>query len=214
MDPLNGIVCIPGASSGFGEACARRLARAGWALILVGQRKEGLEALAQELSVPVYVLALDLRDRKAVTQGLGDLPEGFIYCTRAILPSMARRDRGHIILIGSVAGTYPYPGGNVYSATKAFVNLLRPNLRGELGGSRVRITYVEPGLAESKFSLVRYNGDQQRAKAVYQGTEPIRAEDIAEIVFWMANLPCRLNVNRIEVTPPCQSFAGFHIQRG
>ena len=139
--------------------------------------------------------------------------KGLLYCTRAILPGMVARDRGHIVNIGSVAGSYPYPGGNVYGATKAFVRQFSLNLRADLVGTRVRVTNIEPGLAESEFSLVRYKGDDAKAAKTYQGTEPLRPEDIADIVYWTATRPAHVNLNCIEVMPVCQAFAPFAIHR-
>ncbi|MBK8755338.1 MAG: SDR family oxidoreductase [Candidatus Competibacteraceae bacterium] len=139
--------------------------------------------------------------------------KGLLYCTRAILPGMVARQRGHIINIGSVAGSYPYPGGNVYGATKAFVKQFSLNLRADLLGTRVRVTNVEPGLAESEFSLVRFKGDRDKADQTYQGTQPLRPEDIADIVYWAATCPAHININRIEVMPVGQAFAPFAISR-
>jgi 3-hydroxy acid dehydrogenase/malonic semialdehyde reductase len=139
--------------------------------------------------------------------------KGLIYCTRAILPGMVERCSGHVINLGSVAGDYPYPGGNTYGATKAFVKQFSLNLRADLSGTQVRVTDIEPGLAESEFSLMRFKGDQEKADAVYQGTRPLRPEDIAEMIYWVANLPPHVNINRLEVMPTCQSFAPFTIHR-
>ena len=139
--------------------------------------------------------------------------KGLLYCTRAILPGMVARQRGHIINIGSVAGSYPYPGGNVYGATKAFVKQFSLNLRADLLGTRVRVTNVEPGLAESEFSLVRFKGNRDKADQTYQGTQPLRPEDIADIVYWAATCPAHININRIEVMPVGQAFAPFAISR-
>jgi 3-hydroxy acid dehydrogenase / malonic semialdehyde reductase len=139
--------------------------------------------------------------------------KGLLYVTRAILPGMVRRDRGHIVNIGSVAGTYPYPGGNVYGATKAFVEQLSLNLRADLLGKRVRVTNIEPGMAETEFSLVRFKGDEAKASAAYQGFPPLSADDVAESVVWCANLPAHVNVNRLELMSVMQSFAGFAIKR-
>ena len=139
--------------------------------------------------------------------------KGLIYCTRAVLPGMVARDRGHIVNIGSVAGTYPYPGGNVYGATKAFVKQFSLNLRADLLGTRVRVTNIEPGLAESEFSLVRFKGDDTKAARTYEGTQPLRPEDIADIVHWVATRPAHVNLNSVEVMPVCQAFAPFTIHR-
>lgn len=139
--------------------------------------------------------------------------KGLLYVTRAILPGMVRRDRGHIVNIGSVAGTYPYPGGNVYGATKAFTSQLSLNLRADLAGKRIRVTSIEPGMAETEFSLVRFKGDESKASAAYQGFPALSADDVAESVFWCATLPAHVNVNRLELMSVMQSFAGFSIKR-
>ncbi|MFT3774028.1 MAG: SDR family oxidoreductase [Minicystis sp.] len=139
--------------------------------------------------------------------------KGLMYVTRALLPGMVARDRGHVINLGSVAGTYPYPGGNVYGATKAFVEQFSLNLRADLAGKRVRVTNIEPGMAETEFSLVRFKGDETKAKAVYQGFPPLRAEDVAEAVHWCASVPEHVNVNRLELMSVMQSFAGFSVKR-
>ncbi|MDG4550524.1 MAG: SDR family oxidoreductase [Candidatus Contendobacter sp.] len=139
--------------------------------------------------------------------------KGLLYCTRAILPGMVARDRGHIVNIGSVAGNYPYPGGNVYGATKAFVRQFSLNLRADLLGSRVRVTNIEPGLAETEFSLVRFKGESDKAARFYTGTQPLQAEDIADTVYWVATRPAHVNVNTLEVMPVCQAFAPFAISR-
>jgi 3-hydroxy acid dehydrogenase/malonic semialdehyde reductase len=139
--------------------------------------------------------------------------KGLMYLTRALLPGMVARDRGHVINLGSVAGTYPYPGGNVYGATKAFVEQLSLNLRADLVGKRIRVTSIEPGMVETEFSLVRFKGDEARAQAVYQGFPPLRAEDVAEAVHWCATLPEHVNINRLELMSVMQSFAGFAVKR-
>jgi 3-hydroxy acid dehydrogenase/malonic semialdehyde reductase len=141
--------------------------------------------------------------------------KGLMYCTRAILPGMVERGRGHVINLGSIAATYPYPGGNVYGATKAFVRQLSLNLRSDLHGTGVRVTCIEPGLAGgSEFSLVRFGGDQEKSDALYAGTQPLTPEDIAESVRWAASLPAHVNINTIELTPVAQSFAPLQIHRG
>jgi len=123
------------------------------------------------------------------------------------------RNRGHIVNIGSIAATTPYPGGNVYGATKAFVHQFSRNLRAELLGTPVRVTNVEPGLAETEFSIVRFNGDAERARSVYKGTQPLTAEDIANIVFWVVTLPAHVNVNLLEVMPISQAWGPPAIHR-
>ncbi len=139
--------------------------------------------------------------------------KGLLRVTRAVLPGMVERDTGHVVNLGSVAGTYPYPGGNVYGATKAFVNQFSRNMRADLLGSRVRVTNIEPGLCESEFSVVRFKGDKAKADQVYQGTEPITPDDIAEIVWWCTTLPAHVNINSLEVMPVDQAFGNFAVHR-
>ena len=140
--------------------------------------------------------------------------KGLTYCTRAILPGMVARGRGHVINLGSIAGTYPYPGGNVYGATKAFVHQFSLNLRADLHGSGVRVTSVEPGLSGgTEFSVVRFGGDQDRAGQVYQGVQPLGPDDVAEAVHWAAALPPHVNINVIEMMPVAQSFGALPVAR-
>lgn len=132
--------------------------------------------------------------------------------THAILPGMVERKRGHIINLGSIAGTYPYPGGNVYGATKAFVKQFSLNLRADLAGKKVRVTDVEPGLCgTTEFSQVRFKGDSEKARKLYDGTNPLTSDDIAETVYWIATLPAHMNVNRIELMPTSQSFSALNV---
>ena len=139
--------------------------------------------------------------------------KGLMYCTRGVLPDMVKRKRGHIVNIGSVAGDWPYPGGNVYGATKAFVKQFSLNLRADLCGTAIRVTNIEPGLAETEFSVVRFKGDKEKACQVYDGTEPLTGDDIADIIYWVVNLPSHININRLEVMPVCQSWGMFAIHR-
>lgn len=134
--------------------------------------------------------------------------KGLMTATRLLLPGMRKRKRGHIINISSMAGTYHYPGGNVYGATKAFVTHFSMNLRADLLGSPVRVTNIEPGMVDTEFSAVRFKGDQRRAGAVYKGLEPLHAEDIAETVRWAIAQPSHVNINRIELMPVMQAPGG------
>ncbi len=139
---------------------------------------------------------------------------GLVYCTRAVLPGMVERGRGHVINLGSIAGRYPYPGGNVYGATKAFVKQFSLNLRADLLGTKVRVSNIEPGLCGgTEFSTIRFKGDDQKAASVYEGTEPLLADDIAEAVHWVATLPPHVNINAIEMMPVCQAFAPLAVHR-
>ena len=140
---------------------------------------------------------------------------GLVYMTRALLPQMVARGRGHVVNLGSVAGTYPYPGGNVYGATKAFVHQFSLNLRSDLHGTGVRVTSVEPGLSGgTEFSQVRFGGDRERAAAVYAGTQPLTADDVAAAIEWATSQPPHVNVNVIELMATSQSFAPFQVHRG
>ena len=134
--------------------------------------------------------------------------------TRALLPGMVARDRGHRVHRCSIAAPYPYPGGHVYGASKAFVSQFTLNLKADLVGSNVRVTSIEPGLCGgTEFSQVRFGGDAGRAAAVYAGTEPLTAEDIAETVAWVTSLPRHVNVNRVELMPSCQAPAALAVKR-
>ncbi|UEM23446.1 SDR family oxidoreductase [Skermanella mucosa] len=139
--------------------------------------------------------------------------KGLVFCTRALLPGMIERGRGHVVNIGSTAGNYPYPGGHVYCASKAFVKQFSLALRADLQGTGVRVTNVEPGMVETDFSLVRFKGDAEKAGKVYADTTPLTADDVAEAVFWAATLPPHFNVNRLEIMPTTQAFGPLSIHR-
>lgn len=257
-------VLITGATSGIGRACAVRFARGASAantplrLVLTGRRAERLEAVRRELASPlveVHTLALDVRDRAAVTAQLGEVDEsawaprvvinnaglalgvepadrcsldkwedmvdtnvkGLLYVTHALLPGLVARARADapatILNIGSVAGSFAYPGGNCYGGTKAFVERFSKNLRADLVGRHVRVTNVEPGLTETEFSIVRLDGDADAASSVYAGAKPMSGDDIAEACYWIASLPPHVNVNCIEMMPECQAHGPFQISR-
>ncbi|MDD0824938.1 SDR family oxidoreductase [Mannheimia sp. AT1] len=138
--------------------------------------------------------------------------KGLVTVTRLILPEMVERNSGHIINIGSIAGTYPYPGGNVYGGTKAFVKQFSLNLRADLAGTKIRVSNVEPGLCGgTEFSNVRFKGDDEKAAKVYENVEFVRPEDIAEIVLWLNQQPEHVNINRIEVMPVAQSSSALNV---
>ena len=139
---------------------------------------------------------------------------GVMRMTHAVLPGMVARDRGHIVNVSSTAARYPYPGGNVYGASKAFVTHFSANLKADLVGTGVRVTDLEPGLVGgSEFSAVRFGGDAGKAAAVYAGTTPLSPEDIAEAVSWVIGLPAHVNVNRLEMMPACQGPGPLAIKR-
>ncbi|MBF0267153.1 MAG: SDR family oxidoreductase [Alphaproteobacteria bacterium] len=251
IDCSSETVVVTGASSGFGEAIARRYAKHGAKLVLAARRMDRLEKLKGELGVPTHLVELDVRNRDAVLNAFANLPadfanvtilinnaglalglepahkvnlddwetmidtnvKGLVTVTRALLPGMVERDKGHIVNIGSVAGNYPYPGGNVYGGTKAFVKQFSLALRSDLLGANVRVTNIEPGMADTEFSLTRFKGNRAEADKVYQGVEALTADDIAETVFWSTALPAHVNINRIEVMPTQQAFAGFKVER-
>ncbi len=138
---------------------------------------------------------------------------GLVNMTHALLPGMVERDLGHIVNLGSTAGTYPYPGGNVYCASKAFVAQFTLSLKADLVGTNVRVTSIEPGLVGgSEFSEIRF-GDEERAAKVYEGTTPLNPDDIAEAVAWIVGLPRHVNVNRLEMMPTCQAPGPLTIKR-
>lgn len=241
VDPRTLTVLVTGATSGFGRAICRRFMEAGASVIGAGRRKDRLETLgcpAVELDVRdraavertvaslpalnVVVanagLALGLEPAQEARpedwqQMVDTNVSGLLHTVRAALPGMVARDEGHVVLLGSVAADFPYPGGNVYGATKAFVKQFALNLRADLLGSNVRVTNIEPGLAETEFSLVRFKGDAAKAKTPYAGIEPLTAEDVAETVFWACTLPRRVNVNRLQVMPVMQAFGPFAFKR-
>jgi 3-hydroxy acid dehydrogenase/malonic semialdehyde reductase len=158
---------------------------------------------------PAQTASLDEWDTMIHTNCLG-----LVAMTHALLPQMVARGSGLVINIGSVAGAYPYPGGNVYGATKAFVEQFTLNLRADLVGTGVRATNIAPGLCGgTEFSNVRFRGDDAAAAKVYQGTQPITPEDIAETAWWIASLPPHININQIEMMPTCQGFSPFNIKR-
>lgn len=134
--------------------------------------------------------------------------------THRLLPGMVERNRGHVVNISSTAGSYAYPGGNVYGATKAFVDQFSRGLKSDLLGTAVRVTSIAPGMTTgSEFSLVRFHGDEQQARKVYQGAEPMAADDIAEAVSWVVSQPAHVNINHIEMMPTCQAPGHLAVHR-
>ena len=245
-------VLVTGATSGFGEATARRFVKEGHRVIVTGRRQDRLDKLTRELGTASCLpLAFDVGNRAAVAEAMQDLPaafakvdvlvnnaggalgldpaqsanlddwdamidvnvKGLVYMARAVLPGMIERGQGLVVNIGSVAGTYPYPGGNVYGASKSFVHQFSLNLRADVVGTGVRVTSLEPGLVETDFSLVRFKGDKEKAAKAYAGTKPMNPGDIADMIWWLATLPPHINVNVLEVMPEKQAFGPFNIKR-
>ena len=247
---MKGTAFITGATSGFGDAIARRLSLDGYKIIALGRRKERLEKLAVELG-NTHIIAADIRDKKAVFDAVKNLPENFkdievlvnnaglalgqertidasiedfetmvdtnikglLYSTKAVLPIMTQRKSGYIFNLGSVAGHWPYPGGNVYGGTKAFVKQFSYNLRNDLLGTGIRVTEIAPGLCKTEFSEVRFKGDKAKADSIYANTQFITADDIATMVLNCLNLPKSVNVNLLEVMATTQTWAGFYFER-
>ncbi|GDX04088.1 bifunctional NADP-dependent 3-hydroxy acid dehydrogenase/3-hydroxypropionate dehydrogenase YdfG [Buttiauxella selenatireducens] len=140
--------------------------------------------------------------------------KGLVYMTRAVLPGMVERNRGHIINIGSTAGNWPYAGGNVYGATKAFVRQFSLNLRVDLHKTAIRVTDIEPGLVSgTEFSNVRFKGDDEKVGKTYENANALTPEDVTEAVWWVATLPKHVNINTLEMMPVSQTFAGLSVHR-
>lgn len=239
-------ILITGATSGIGEACARKFAAMGSNLILNGRNEDKLERLKQELTalgIEVLTLPFDVRDRQAMRQALdslqgqwkaidvlinnaglvlgmdkeheGSLDEwdvvidtnikALLAMTRMIVPGMVERGCGHIINIGSIAGDAAYAGGSVYCATKAAVKALSDGLRIDLVDTPLRITNIKPGMVETKFSVIRFRGDQQKADAVYEGIQPLTGDDIADVVYYAASAPAHVQIAEVLVMPTYQA---------
>ena len=174
----------------------------------------------QDIDILVNNAGLALGSNPAHTADLSDWDtmidtniKGLVHLTRAILPGMVKRNKGHIINIGSIAGDYPYTGGNTYGASKAFVKQFSLNLMADLVETPIRVTNIEPGAAETEFSVVRYHGDKNKADKVYANMAPLTAEDISECIVWASNQPAHVNINRIEVMPTNQASAGLKTHR-
>lgn len=249
---LSPIILVTGATSGFGEAIARRFAAEGWRVIITGRRRDRLEVLKRELEglhgtleggTVVHALRFDVRDASDVKRAFASLPDdrrgidvlvnnaglaagldpiqdgdpddwdrmidtnikGLLNVSRAVIPGMIARGRGHIINIGSTAGKEVYPKGNVYCASKHAVDALTKGMRQDLLPHGIKVTQIAPGLAETEFSLVRFHGDAEKAKKPYEGIEPLHGEDIAELVHFAASRPAHVCINDLVVTPTAQA---------
>ncbi|MEO5867294.1 MAG: SDR family NAD(P)-dependent oxidoreductase [Sphingomonas sp.] len=186
----------------------------------IARALDGLPASFEAIDLLFNNAGLALGLEKAQDAKLADWQEtiatnvtGLTQVTHAVLPGMVTRNAGHIVNMSSVAASYPYPGGNVYGATKAFVRQFSLNLRADLLGTGLRVTSVEPGMCETEFSAVRFRGDDAAAKAVYAGMTPLSAEDVADAVVAVLRLPAHVNVNTLELMPVQQAFAPFAVSR-
>ena len=245
------IICITGAGSGFGEACAHLFSSNNYDLIITGRRIEKLNALKtvleEKFNNKVYLLPFDVRNRSAVEKAFRDLPEewkkidllvnnaglalgrdgfeeaslddwdtmidtnlkGLLYVSKAVIPFMIPNKSGHIINIGSTAGKQVYQKGNVYCATKHAVQAVSEAMRIDLLPHKIKVTVIHPGAAETEFSLVRLKQDANEAKKVYEGYEPLHAEDVANVVFYTASLPAHVCINELEITCLAQANAFY-----
>jgi 3-hydroxy acid dehydrogenase / malonic semialdehyde reductase len=264
---MNKTILITGATSGFGEACARKFAAAGDHLIITGRRKDRLEVLQRELEggvhaagghpIRVLPLVFDVQDRAAVFAAIAGLPEawrkidilinnaglaagrdffdeasledwetmidtnlkGLLYVTKAVLPFMTpigggHSGGGHIINIGSVAAKEIYEKGNVYCGTKAAVDAISHSMRIDLLRHRIKVTAIHPGAAETEFSLVRFKGDEGQAQKIYEGYIPLKAEDVADAIYYCASLPPHVCINEVVMTCTAQADAIYFYKNG
>lgn len=232
------IALITGATSGIGEACARRFAEEGYNLILTARNADKLEMIRAQMEanrVEVKALTFDVRNAEAAQQAWESLPEtwkqvdvlinnaglalgldkeyegdledwntmidtnikGLLTMTRLVVPGMVKRNEGHVINIGSVAGDAAYACGNVYCATKAAVKAITDGLRIDVADTAVRVTNLKPGLVETNFSNVRFHGDNARAEKVYQGIKPLTGADIADVAYYAASAPKHVQIAEV-----------------
>ena len=212
------VAYITGATSGIGRATAERFIEEGWTVVAMARREERLQELQDAHPGSVHCFKLDVRDKAAVEHDWDTMVDtnikGLLYCTRAALPGMVERHSGHVVNLGSIAGTYAYPGSNVYGASKGFVLQFSRGLRCDLHGTGVRVTDVEPGLLESEFSNVRFKGDESRFDTLYENAHPLRPEDIADTIWWVVSRPAHVNVSQVEVMPTTQSLASAREFKG
>ncbi|MDE7351103.1 MAG: SDR family NAD(P)-dependent oxidoreductase [Muribaculaceae bacterium] len=232
MDTEKPIALVTGATSGIGEACARRLHSAGYRVIITGRNTERLEALKGELGDDALPLTFDVRDREAADVAIASLTaewqeievlinnaglalglekeyegnyrdwetmidtniKGLLYMTRAVVPGMVARGKGHVVNIGSVAGDAAYANGNVYCGTKAAVKAITDGLRIDVAETPVRVTLLKPGLVETRFSEVRFHGDTERAANVYKGIMPLTGDDIADAALYAVQAPAHVQI--------------------
>lgn len=244
---MDKIVFITGATSGFGEACARKFASEGWSIILNGRRQDRLESIAKQLEeahkVKTILLPFDVRNEPDVRNAIQHLPDewknidvlinnaglalgrdliqdgdisdwdtmidtnvkGLLYVTRAVMPLMIERKKGHIINLGSVAGKEVYERGNVYCATKFAVDALSKSMRIDLLPYGIKVTAIQPGAADTEFSLVRFKGNETAARKIYEGYEPLSARDVADVIYYTTTLPEHVCINDLVITCKAQA---------
>ena len=248
------IVMITGATSGIGEACAKKFAQGGYNVIITGRRKEKLDALKKELEgmgAEVLAMQFDVREREAAKKAVeflkdkwakidvlinnaglalgldkeyeGDFDDwdtmidtnikGLLNMTRFVVPAMVKRNEGHIINIGSVAGDAAYANGNVYCATKAAVKTITDGLRIDVAESNVRVTNLKPGLVQTNFSNVRFHGDDARADNVYKGVKPLTGDDIADVAFYAASAPAHVQIAEVLVLATHQANGSVIVRK-
>lgn len=248
------IAFITGATSGIGQACARKFAQGGYDLIITGRNEENLKAITNELKeagTDVLPLLFDVRDRKACEEAVASLSgkwtsidvlinnaglalgvdkeyegnldkwetmidtniKGLLTMTRLIVPSMVARDKGHIINIGSVAGDAAYAGGNVYCATKAAVKAISDGLRIDVADTSIRVTNLKPGLVETNFSVIRFDGDKERADNVYKGIKPLTGDDIADVAFFAASAPAHVQIAEVLILATHQASGSVVVRK-
>ena len=241
----NKIVLVTGASSGIGEATARKFSENGARLILAARRQDRLKRLADDLKTDCHIMNLNVRNRTEVEEAIGGLPEawrpidilvnnaglsrglwklhegeysgwedmidtnikGLLYVSRTVIPGMVERGRGHIVNIGSIAGHEVYPNGNVYCATKHAVDALTKGMRLDLVDTPIRVTTIDPGMVETEFSEVRFYGDKERSRTVYEGFQPLSGDDIADAIVWAASRPAHVQIAEMIVLPTAQASA-------
>jgi NADP-dependent 3-hydroxy acid dehydrogenase YdfG len=240
---------ITGATSGFGEATARLLAKNRYSLVLMARRNDRLEVLKRELEseeCKVFTLQTDVREEAAVTAAVESLPQevksnihilvnnaglavgrgpiesgitddwermidtnikGLLYVTKAVVPFLIQNKSGHIVNIASIAGKEVYPGGNVYCATKHAVDALSRSMRIDLVQYGIKVTNIAPGAAETEFSIVRFKGNEETANSVYDGYNPLVAQDIAETILFVVSRPAHVTINDLTIMPTAQASA-------
>ena len=248
------IVMVTGATSGIGEACAKKFANGGYNVIITGRRHDKLEALKTQLEAQgarVLALTFDVREREAARKAVesidgewadidvlvnnaglalgldkeyeGDFNDwdtmidtnvkGLLNMTRIIVPGMVKRNRGHVINIGSVAGDAAYANGNVYCATKAAVKAITDGLRIDVAESAVRVTNIKPGLVQTNFSNVRFHGDDAKAENVYKGIKPLTGDDIADVAFYAASAPAHVQIAEVLVLATHQANGSVIVRK-